>query len=460
MYWKLSQAYSLRSWQDKPYALLRRPEGKIIEITEEDFGLLQCCNGMVPMPGSPKLGSYEKKDWIERCETPSPLPENQRLVRYDVNQFDSVNIAITGFCNYNCRHCFMAKDAVATRSEFSLKQLEKMLDDCVAAGITRVSITGGEPFVRKDLDLVFRAIAKRGLVLENITANGSLIHDELLALMHELGLDPLMRISYDGVGHHDWMRGVPGAEEVALDAIRRIKKAGFRVLAQMCVHTGNLSSMRATAELMAEMGVDQLRIMRTGEAPRWIERMEGHALSFEAYYDAALDFLQWYVGSGLMMNLIIWSFVRYEPATGFFHCLPVRCPTGECVPESPLCSDTRHELFIGYDGEISPCSQLSGKFGVSGISLGNVLKDDLATLLRQGLYLEYVNKPVCALTGANEECRACEYVRYCLGGCRGMAFAMTDDFLGADRMSCVFFKKGYWKRLYRVMKQEEIPVKA
>ena len=460
MYWKLSPAYALRSWRDKPYALLRRPEGVAYEVTAEDFALLKCCDGTVPIPRRPSLSAMEKKRWIEPCETPTPIAEDQRLVQYDVAQFDSVNIAITGYCNYHCRHCFMAKDSAAPRSEFTLPQWEKILDDCVNAGITHVSLTGGEPFVRRDMEQILRSVAERGLVLDNIIINGSLLTDELFALMQGLGQRPVMRISFDGIGHHDWMRGVPGAEAVALDAIRRTKEAGFPVLAQMCVHTGNLSVMRATAELMAEMGVDQFRMMRTGEAPRWMQRMEGRALSYEAYYDAALEFLHWYVQSGLMMNLIIWSFVRYTPATRLFHCLPVHCASGQCPPETPLCSDARHELFIGYDGEITPCSQVSGKFGVAKVSLGNVLKEDLPSLLRHSQYLNYVNMPVSALTDANEECRSCEFLHYCLGGCRAMAYLMTDRYLGADRMSCVFFKQGYWKRLYETMKQESVVSEA
>ena len=116
-----------------------------------------------------------------------------------------------------------------------------------------------------------------------------------------------MRVSFDGVGWHDWMRGIRNAEQTALDAIRRLKAAGFPVMVQMCVHTGNLSTIRETTEMMAKLGVDRMRIMRTGESPRWVERMENSALSFEAYYDAALDLMAWYVQTGYTMDLIVWE---------------------------------------------------------------------------------------------------------------------------------------------------------
>ncbi|MDD3213474.1 MAG: radical SAM protein [Eubacteriales bacterium] len=460
MYWRLNDGLSLRSWRDFPRALLRASDGEAIAVGESDFGLLKCCDGETPLPDGERLRAFEANGWVTPFEEATPVGIGQRLTVYDVAQFSSANIAVTGFCNYNCKHCFMAKDSGAPRSAFTLEQLEQILDDCVKCGITRISLTGGEPLVRSDFPELLKAITKRGLKIANITTNGSMITDDLIALMRELNQKPLMRVSFDGVGWHDWMRGVPGAEQVATDAIRRLRQEGFSVLAQMCVHTGNLSSMRETAEFLAGLGVKDLRIMRTGESPRWRERSGGAALTFEEYYDAALDFMRWYVGSGLNMDVDIWSFSRYSPSTGKFHCLPVRCPTGTCDMDNPLCYDARRELFIGYDGEMSPCSQISGKFGVMGISLGNVLKTGLASQLRESPYLDFVRTPISALTEASDECRNCEYLRYCLGGCRAMACVMTDHYLAPDPMSCVFFKKGYWRRLYDTMKENRPKVAA
>ena len=134
----------------------------------------------------------------------------------------------------------------------------------------------------------------------------------------------------------------------------------------------------------------------------------------------------------------------------------MRCPTGACDPEEPVCCDICHELFIGFDGELSPCSQVSALLGAHGISLGNVLDPGgLEPLLRESAYLDKIRLSKQAMTDANPECRDCEYMRYCLGGCRAMGYAMTNDYMGSDRMSCVFFKKGYWRRLYDTIKTNQ-----
>ena len=310
MYWKLNDDLALRSWLDMPYAMQNLSDGEAAAMTEADYGLLKCCDGVTPMPDGNRLRAFAQSGWLVSSEAPSPIRSEQQPKTYDVAHFTSANIAITGFCNYNCRHCFMAKDSGAPRSEFSLKQLETILDDCVSCGIKQISLTGGEPLLRRDFDDLLRAITARGLKIANITTNGSLIDDALIALMIQLDQHPLMRVSFDGVGWHEWMRDVPGAEQVAVDAMRKLRQAGFSVLAQMCVHTDNLSTMRETATFLSNLGVKDLRIMRTGESPRWRERSGGKALSFEDYYEAALEFLRWYTASGLQMDVDIWNFVR------------------------------------------------------------------------------------------------------------------------------------------------------
>ena len=65
------------------------------------------------------------------------------------------------------------------------------------------------------MDIV-RECAKRHLNIAEINTNGSFITEEMLEEVRALGMDVLIKISYDGIGHHDWLRNMPGAEEKAI----------------------------------------------------------------------------------------------------------------------------------------------------------------------------------------------------------------------------------------------------
>ncbi len=91
------------------------------------------------------------------------------------------------------------------------------------ANVVQVSLTGGEPFLRKDiLEIVALLVAKR-IYVNRIFSNGLLITDRHLEAIRQLGVVPVFQISFDGVGAHDQMRGVEGTEPKAIDAIRRVR---------------------------------------------------------------------------------------------------------------------------------------------------------------------------------------------------------------------------------------------
>lgn len=54
----------------------------------------------------------------------------------------------------------------------------------------------------------------------------------------------------------------------------------------------------------------------------------------------------------------------------------------------------------------------------------------------------------------NKECGACEYSRWCLGGCRasGLSDSGQKDLLYRDTASCAIFKGGYGSKLVQLMK--------
>lgn len=47
------------------------------------------------------------------------------------------------------------------------------------------------------------------------------------------------------------------------------KEKGFRVRSQTNVHRGNLDVMYDTVAMLEGMGVEEIRIIRTTETPRW-----------------------------------------------------------------------------------------------------------------------------------------------------------------------------------------------
>ncbi len=90
---------------------------------------------------------------------------------------------------------------------------------------------------------IIEGIYKRNMFVEEINTNGYYITAAALERLKKIGCIPLMKISLDGLGFHDWMRNREGAEENALNAIKLCIENGFPVKVQTNVNRKNLDSM-------------------------------------------------------------------------------------------------------------------------------------------------------------------------------------------------------------------------
>ena len=88
-----------------------------------------------------------------------------------------LRLAVTDRCNLRCFYC-MPEDGLNWLSRKELMTYEEMLQTCsllVKLGIEKIRITGGEPFVRKDIMQLLTALSKlNGLKELSITTNGVL----------------------------------------------------------------------------------------------------------------------------------------------------------------------------------------------------------------------------------------------------------------------------------------------
>lgn len=93
-----------------------------------------------------------------------------RLINY-------ARLAVTDRCNLRCFYCMPEEGIkyVAREDLLSYEEMERLIRVLVQMGIEKVRITGGEPFVRKDMMDFLRAISRlEGLRKINITTNGTL----------------------------------------------------------------------------------------------------------------------------------------------------------------------------------------------------------------------------------------------------------------------------------------------
>lgn len=450
MRYALNRNVALRSWERIPWACYVWGDPVPRRLEAEAFEVLARCDGQHDLEPSPLLEHLQTAGMVHPAAPGETWDAWSAPRSYDNRLFHSLNWAVTGRCNYRCRHCFMAADNGPMLGEFTWEECLALLDECERGGVQTLTLTGGEPMLHPRFMDIVRECARRRIDVGEINTNGSLLTAEMLEELRELGLNPEIKVSYDGVGHHDWLRGVEGAEEDALGAMRLAHERGFKVRAQTNVHRGNLDVMPATIELLDEMGVEEVRVIRTTETPRWRENSEDATLGVIEYYDAMLDLMALCVERDFDISVDVWQFAYFNPRHGTYGYHPTQIACSRYRDNIPACKGARGDIAVSFTGEVYPCNQLSGTMAAMGVSLGNVRTTPLHELLVAGDYYDTVMLPVVQVREHNEPCQSCQYWPTCAGGCRAIALAFTGDYRHYDPAKCAFFKGGYMARVDEV----------
>ena len=151
----------------------------------------------------------------------------------------SLTLFITNACNERCEHCFYWEELNTGRAdELSVGEITRLVDS-IGNRLSRVSLTGGEPFVRKDIqDIAKELINRKHLTTINIVTNGILQKRVIELVEYILSNDEtktrlLINVSLDGLQEkHDSIRRVPGSFKKAVATIRSLKDIS-RLHAQM-----------------------------------------------------------------------------------------------------------------------------------------------------------------------------------------------------------------------------------
>jgi len=126
---------------------------------------------------------------------------NDRLSR----NFKYLRISITDKCNYRCSYC-MPKDIFGKDHQFLQKSELLTYEEIIEVvkilkryGLEKVRLTGGEPMLRKNIELLIKGLKDEALVNEvSITTNGSLLDHDKIRLLKTNGLDAIT-ISLDSL---------------------------------------------------------------------------------------------------------------------------------------------------------------------------------------------------------------------------------------------------------------------
>ena len=188
-----------------------------------------------------------------------------------------LRISVTDRCNFRCTYC-MPKEVFGHSYRFldrkellDFDEITRVARAAVGLGVTKLRLTGGEPLIRRDVEVLIGMLS--GLNAEiTLTTNASLLPRKAQALA-DAGLDRIT-VSLDAMDDATFrrMNDVDFPVDRVLDGIEAARSAGLPVKVNCVVKRGvNEDQIVPMASFFRETG-DTLRFiefMPVGETNHW-----------------------------------------------------------------------------------------------------------------------------------------------------------------------------------------------
>ncbi len=448
----LEARYRLRGWHGTPTGLYDTRTHAARFVAQEVYPLLLKCDAVQDvepeeLPEREKRFLHELLDEkiIRHAGRWDYLLPEQRYHAYPARYRKNAHWSITGSCNLRCLHCFMSaprsKHGVPSRSE-----IMDVVDQLAECGVFSVGITGGEPLIREDFPEIIDALCAREIAVTTIYTNGWRIDEGFLDALERKGVRPAFQLSFDGVGRHDFLRGVSGAEEKTLTALRLLKERGYAAAVSMCLHRENADVLRETVKRLAALGVKSLKCASMMELGEWASpKVAALRLTKQEELELFEQYIPEYFEDDAPLSIMLSGAFLYEKGSDcwgiFYH---RECPEEE-EDQRLSCPVLGEAFYIGADGLVAPCQGMCDcDFGKN---FPTLKERPLREILTDSNYVKFSYTTVGDVRRGSGECRKCEYADRCTGSCRSAALAAGDNYYGVDPDACFFFKNGWEERI-------------
>ncbi|MFK7995009.1 MAG: GTP 3',8-cyclase MoaA [Granulosicoccus sp.] len=146
-----------------------------------------------------------------------------------------LRISVTDRCNFRCVYC-MPKEVFDKDYKFlpraellTFEEIERVVHAAAHLGVTKIRLTGGEPLVRRDLEVLISQIRKvPGITDISMTTNASLLTLKRAKALRDAGLQRIT-VSLDAMDDDTFkaVNDVDVGVQAVLDGIDNATAAGF-----------------------------------------------------------------------------------------------------------------------------------------------------------------------------------------------------------------------------------------
>jgi len=314
---------------------------------------------------------------------------------------------LTYACPLHCVYCSNPVDFARHHDALEADDWRRVLREAEQLGVVQVNFTGGEPLLRRDLEVLVEQARALDLYT-NLITSGIPLERERLVRLRQLGLDNVQVSIQDArPAESDRIAGCE-AFQGKLRVARWVKELGFSLTVNVVLHRQNLDRIEESIALAEELHADRLELANA-QYLGWAFLNRPALLPTAAQLERA-------------RSVAARARARLEGRMEVVFVIP-----DYYVEFPPACMDGwgRRFIVVTPDGLLLPCLLAHT---LPGLSFGNVREASVEEL--------WTSSPgLIAFRGEAwmpEPCRNCDRRAIDFGGCRCQAFHLTGNAAATD----------------------------
>ncbi len=315
---------------------------------------------------------------------------------------------LTYACPLQCPYCSNPIDfARHRRDELSTEEWIRVLTQARAMGSTQLGFSGGEPLVRKDLEILIGEARDLGYYTNLITSTLGMDADRMQAFK-DVGLDHI-QVSFQA-SDEELNNFLAGSDSFAhkVRMAKMVKQLGYPMVMNVVLHRHNIDRMAHILDLAIELGADYVELANT------------------QYYGWALQNRTTLMPTREQLLRAEQVAQRYQQAQA--ETMRILYVVPDYYEDRPKpCMNGWGNIFltIAPDGTALPCQAARN---LPGIEFPNVRDHSVEWIWNESPGFNHFR----GFDWMKDPCKTCPERFKDFGGCRCQAYALTGDAAAAD----------------------------
>ena len=310
-------------------------------------------------------------------------------------------------CPLQCPYCSNPVNLEKASNELETEDWVRVIEEAADMGILHIHFSGGEPTVRKDLEILVEKAAQTGLY-SNLITSAVLLDRDRLEKLRDLGLDHV-QISFQGITSEvaDRVAGFKGHAK-KLEVAQWVRELEMPLTVNAVMHRQNLHQLPGMIDMAVQLDAERLEVAQV-QYYGWALKNRAAFLPTREQLDEATAEVEA-------------ARIRLKGVLAIDYVVPDYYARR---PKSCMGGWGRQFLNISPAGKVLPCHAAES---IDGLIFDSVKDESLSWIWENSqafnLYRGTAWMP--------EPCQSCDRREIDWGGCRCQAFALTGNAANTD----------------------------